>query len=157
MKKEIFYKFIILALLLLNFGILAIMWQRKDDRRPMPPAGGGGPARIIIDRLHLDEQQQKQFDVLREDHHSHMMDIQQESKKLHDELFDLLKADNVDTVKRNALIVQIQNNEAQKEQITFDHFAKVRAMLRPDQKTAFDGLIQDILRQMGGHPPQGRE
>ena len=121
----------------------------------MPPDGPGNPARLIIERLHLDEQQQKQFGAMREAHHSKMMDIQQDSRKLHDELFELLKADNADTAQSNALIQQIQRLEAEKEHVTFDHFAQLRAILRPDQKAAFDGFIKDLLRQMGG-PPHGR-
>jgi Spy/CpxP family protein refolding chaperone len=159
MKKETFYRIIILALLILNFGILAFIWQGKTGRPPMPPdgRGGGNPAQIIIDRLHLDDNQQQQYDAMREAHHAKMMDIQQESKKLHDALFDLLKVDKADSAKVNSLVQQIQANEAEKEHITFDHFAQLRAILRPDQKTAFDGLIQDILRQMGNRPPPGRE
>jgi len=158
MRKEFFYRIVILALLLLNFGILVFIWQaRYEGRLPMPPDGVGNPAQLIIERLHLDEQQQKQFDVMREAHHSKMMDIQHDSRKLHDELFDLLKADQVDTEKSNALIQQIQSLETEKEHVTFDHFAQLRAILRPDQKMAFNGLIKDLLRQMGGPPPNRRE
>lgn len=54
----------VIGLLLLNLGVLGMMFLSKPPHPPMPPEMHGGPRpdgpkQIIIDRLHLDAAQQK--------------------------------------------------------------------------------------------------
>lgn len=152
MKKDNFYKIIIVSLLLLNIGILAFLWISNKDRQEHR----GGPDRMIIERLKLDDKQQAQFEGLKYDHHSQMMTIQEEGGKLHDQLFSLLRSQPEDTVQENTLLKQIQENELQKEQVTLTHFRKLRAILRPEQQPLFDDFISELSRELMRPPRHER-
>lgn len=152
MKKDNFYKIIIVCLLLLNFGILAFMWFEHKEG----PGHRGGPDKMIIERLKLDAQQQQQFEGLKHEHHSQMVVIQEEGGKLHDQLFSQLHSTPEDTVAENNLLKQIQENEMQKERVTLAHFRKLRGILRPDQQPLFDDFISELSRQLMRPPPRER-
>jgi len=151
MKKDSFYKVIIICLLLLNVSMLAFLWYGKKEYH----AHNSGPDRMIIERLKLNEKQQQIFEGLKHEHHSQMVEIQQEGGKLHDVLFSLLQKQPEDTAAENTLLLQIQQNELRKEQVTLEHFRKLRAMLRPEQQPLFDSFISELSRQLMGPPPHG--
>jgi 2-oxoisovalerate dehydrogenase E1 component len=69
----------------------------------------------------------------------------------------LLKEKIIDTVKRDSLLQLLQKNSAQKEIVTFDHFHKLRAILRPDQTQYFDGFMEEFSRRIMSPRPSGRE
>lgn len=156
MKKDSFLKVVILLLLLLNAGILIYLWLPHDNR--LPGDRPARPERIIIDRLKLDEQQRDQFRQLRDEHHKRMLQIQYETANLHDSLFHLLQQSPVDTAMKYRLLQEIAQNQIQKEEVTFQHFEKLRDILRPEQKKLFDDFVADlskqILRSGEGPPPQ---
>lgn len=159
MKQGVFYKIVIVALLLLNTAVIGYLWLRPPAH---PPYGGPeGPHRVdamIIDRLRLDEAQQRQFEELKHEHHGHMLDIQKQAGELHNHLFTLLQAEPVDTAARNSILTQLQANYLQKELVTFDHFKKLRGILRPEQKPDFDNFVEELGRRLmqQGPPPEGR-
>src|ERR1043165_6819219 len=159
MRNDKFYKIIIIALLLLNMGVLGYLWF-GNNRHPEP----GGPHRVdelIINKLHLDDKQQHQFQGLKEQHHSQMIKIQQEEGRLHKQLFALLKNDSIDDIERDRLMVHLQENDKRKEEVTFEQFRKLRGILQKEQQPDFDMLVEEIASQiMGRHrdgpPPPGR-
>lgn len=150
MRKDGFYKLVIVLLLLLNLGTLGYLLMEKNGKGhklPPPP-----PDRIIIERLHLSEPQIKQFELLKHEHHSQMLDIQEQSGRLHRQLFELLRNDTAITVEKDSLLRLIQATNLQKEQVTFEHFRKLRKMLAAEQQDEFDRLVEDISsRIMGPH------
>jgi periplasmic protein CpxP/Spy len=152
MKKDMFYRVVIIILLLLNTGTLGFVWvnngKPKMERGHRPPRPDG----IIIDRLQLDEQQKEQFFASRNEHHEHMVVIQRESSTLHKDLFALLQQPVVDTVLKDSILTRIQALNLRKEEVTFHHFQQLRSMLRPEQVGRFDELVEDISQQiMGPH------
>jgi len=147
MKKESFYKVLILLLLLIDLGIIAFLWLHH-------PHYPGPPDKMIIERLKLDADQQSKFDVLKHEHHEQIVGIDEQSADLHRQLFDLLKSEPVDTASKNLLLMKIKENDSKKEVVTFEHFQKLLGILRPDQKPLFDDLIQELSRQLM-HQPDG--
>jgi Spy/CpxP family protein refolding chaperone len=156
MNKDNFYRFVIIALLLLNSATLAFMWFAKDGE----PKGDGHrpprPDQLIKERLALDDAQSMQFDGFKHEHHSAMVDLQIESSDLHQTLFALLKAPVIDTASRDSIITQIQELSRQKELITFEHFRQVRSILNDDQQTKFDAFVEEISRRILGPHREGR-
>lgn len=151
MNRERFYKIVILCLLLLNFGILGYLLVSRNDGHGHPPPGGP-PDRLIIERLKLDEKQQDTFDGLKQEHHGQMMELQEQSSILHRQLYALLKNKPVDSATKDSLMQLLQQNALQKEQVTFEHFRKLRGILRPEQEPAFDDLVEEISQRiMGPH------
>jgi len=157
MKQSIFYKIVIVALLSLNTAIICYLWLRPPGRLHDGPPHDGRPDRMIIERLRLDEAQQRQFDVLKHEHHGYVLDIQKEAGELHNRLFSLLQAEPADTVARDSIITQLEAGYRRKELVTFDHFKKLRAILRPDQKADFDEFVEELGRRlMEQHRPEDR-
>lgn len=157
MKQSVFYKIVIVALLLLNTAVIGYLWLRPPAQPQFGPPPDGRPDRMIIERLRLDEGQQRQFDELRHEHHSHILDIQKEAGALHNQLFSLLQAGQLDTAARDSIITLLEAGYRRKELVTFDHFKKLRGILRPDQKADFDDFVEELGRRlMEPHRPEGR-
>jgi len=148
MSRDRFYQVVILLLLLLNFGILGYLWMGKQDARHMGPPPP--PDRMIIERLHLDDKQQEQFEGFRDEHHSQMVTLQEQSAELHKELFALLKAPGVNEQAKDSMMGLLQQNSHKKEEITFEHFQKLRAILTPQQQTEFDSFVEEISERILG-------
>lgn len=154
MKKEMFYRVVIIILLLLNLGTLGFLWvsnnrEHTQERGHRPPPRPDG---IIINRLQLDEQQQEQFFAFRDEHHEQMVAIQRESSRLHKDLFALLQQPDADTTIKDSLLAHIQVLNLRKEEVTFHHFQQLRSILKPGQLGKFDELVEDISQRiMGPH------
>ncbi|MBL7720303.1 MAG: periplasmic heavy metal sensor [Flavipsychrobacter sp.] len=157
MKNERFYQVIIVMLLLLNGGTLAFLLLNRESRPQAQgahmhePRGGNPVDRMMRERLGLTEEQEEQFRMLKEEHHEQMKAIQNDEKDLHTRLFLLLKATAIDTVAREALLQQLEANDRRKEEVTFEHFRKLRALLTPGQHPKFDSLVEEIASQILSH------
>jgi Spy/CpxP family protein refolding chaperone len=157
MKQSVFYKVVIVALLLLNTAVIGYLWLRPPGRMQDGPPHDGPPDRMIVERLRLDDAQQKQFEELKHEHHSYVLDIQKDAGELHHQLFSLLQADPLDTAARDSVITRLEAVYRRKELVTFDHFKKLRAILRPEQKAEFDDFVAELGRRLMEPPrPGGR-
>ncbi|HYD22232.1 MAG TPA: periplasmic heavy metal sensor [Flavipsychrobacter sp.] len=160
MKNEHFYKIVIIMLLLLNAGVLGYLWLHNDDRKGPPHGPHMRPDQMIIERIGLDDKQQEAFRVLKDEHHNQMIDIQGADSKLHTDLFALLKQDPVDSVLKDDLLAKLKTNDSLKEEMTFDHFRKLRAVLRPEQQPKLDELVAELAGRIMGNdhrrPPPPR-
>jgi len=159
MKKDIFYRVVIILLLLLNLCTLCYLCMNDRRQAHLVYAGMEKPYRpddIIINRLELDEQQQQQFFSFRHEHHIEMVEIQKTSSRLHKDLFALLQHSPVDTVAKNNLLKKIQELNMQKEQVTFHHFEQLRSILKAEQTPAFDELVEDLGQRIMGPHREGR-
>lgn len=173
MKKETLLTIAVLVLIVLNITLLVVFYFNQGRPPFMPPGQMGnmptgtgmGPGRVIIDRLKLDESQQKEFAKLRQQHQDKVQAIQQESRKLQDELFDLLKEPQQDPAKVSAIINSMGDNRKQLEQAIFDHFSSIKALCKADeQKKMFNEFIDELGETIGppmqmhrGGPPWQRD
>ena len=146
----------VIGLLLLNFGILGVMFFGKPSHPPMHPNGGPkgeGPKQIIIERLHFDATQQKEYEVLVVEHRTKTDELHEASKKLHDELFSLLKGDTINQGQSDSLILEIANNQKAIENLNFDHFNAIKKLCKGEQVGYFNELAGELARLFA---PKGR-
>ena len=155
MSKINFLTIAVVLLLLLNAGTLAVVFHWHEGRRSGPQEGGEGPAAYIIQVLKLDEQQQQQFAELRQAHRQAIRSVHEEDKRLHDAYFSLLKTDRPDRAAVDSVANLLAVEEKLLSTTTFEHFEKLRALCRPDQKVLFDATIDEIAHRMAPPPPQG--
>ena len=148
-KKLLTYS--VIVLFLLNLGTLAFLFMGKPHHPGPPPEGG--PAQFLIHELSLTADQQKQFEKLKDEHHSRMMQLQDSLHNLHEAYFKELSA--VNTMAADSIQKIMTEKQSSIERITFDHFRKVRAICTPEQQRKFDSVIQEALRMMGPHQQQG--
>lgn len=153
MRTDNFYKVVIIVLLVINIGTLGYLWMGGHTPGGQMPPPHGGPSNLIIERLKLDEQQQRQFEELKREHQSAIRKIRQESGMLHDSLFSLLKAEVVNDSDKYALEQRIKEVEIQKDRINFEHFKELKSILHPDQVPLYNNLVEEIGRRLTEHPP----
>jgi protein CpxP len=161
MKKETLLTIIVLVLIALNVTLL-VMFYIHQQRPPFSPPfmrgpgpDGRGPGKVIVDRLKFDESQRKELENLRQQHRDKVTAIQEEFRRLQDELFDQLKGQQRDTAKVSDIINSIGNNRKQFEQAIFDHFAAIKALCKTDeQKKLFDDFIGELGKMIGPPMPQ---
>jgi len=156
MSKTKFLTVALILLLVLNAVTLFIVFHMHLGQKQHERHNEESPANFIIESLKLDADQQKQFADLRQQHQAFAKNIHEEGKKLHDEYFDLLKTDNPDKTKVDSIATLMAYHQKELELFTFDHFQKLRAICRDDQKKLFDQTIDEIAKQVGGPPhPDG--
>ena len=166
MKKETLLTIAVLILIVLNVALL-VVFNVNQGRPPfappmrnLPPDSGPGPGKVIVERLKLDESQRREFLNLKHQHQEKVQAIQEESRRLHDELFDLLKEPQMDRAREKAIIDSLGDNRKELEQSIIDHFAAIKALCKTDeQKELFNEFIGELGKMIGpppgmNHPPQ---
>ena len=159
MKKQTILTASVIGLLVLNFVILALLYLHWL-KQPVEPISRieniPSPEKIISERLKLDEAQFQEFDKLKRDHQQKIKNVNEEERKLHDELFGLLKEDKPDKEKADSLIVFIAEYKKKAEQITYGHFADIKKLCsRDEQKELFNEFIDELGKMIG--PPGGQQ
>jgi Spy/CpxP family protein refolding chaperone len=159
MEKTKLLTIAVIGLLLLNLGTLAVIMLKSDKphHRGMPPPRGEGPRNIIIEKLKLDHEQQKQYELLIEDHRKKTREFNDISNELHEDLYALLSKDSAGTEKEE-IIQKILQNQKDIEHLNFEHFRAIRAICNESQIPLFNELSHD-LTDLFGHkgPPPGRK
>jgi protein CpxP len=157
MRKQTLLFTAVIGLLIINLGILSLFYFhfRKESSpfiapvEKIPP-----PEKIIGERLKLDETQQKEFEKLKRDHQQKMKSVNEDERKLHDELFSLLKEVLPNQTKADSLISLIAENKKKAEQINYNHFADIKKLCTSgEQKELFDEFIDELGKMIG--PPGG--
>jgi len=144
---------LVVILLIANAATITMFWLGKP-KQPVQPKGQ--PKDFLIKELKLDTNQQAQFEVLVKEHRAAVEQLRKKIKGAKDNLFDLLKEQNVsDSTKRNAAAaVSIITEEI--DLLTLNHFQKVRAFCNPEQQKKFDTIIHQVTGMMGQQrPPMG--
>ena len=141
-------------LVILNIALVAMVWLKKGEVRE--PAPRGDAKDYLVNELSMDKQQVEQFDEMRRGHFDRIRNYRDETRMLKDKLFDgLMTGRNAAT---DSIAKRIGELQSEIDIETFDHFSKLRAILREDQQKKFDDIIQEVLRTMGPRrgPPPGR-
>ena len=123
----------------------------KPGREKMQPPGK--PDRLI-EKLKFSEAQAKQMEDLKREHKNKIDQIQDSSRKLHDEYFGFLKTDSYDKNKAAELLEKISANQKELDAATFEHFEKIKALCTNEQKTEFVKMLDEIAHSLKQPPPK---
>ena len=135
MNKFKFLKLIIIGLLLSN-GILLFMLFKEHIRRD-------GPKTIIIEKLHFDKEQIKNYETYIQKHRKAINNNEAILNKLRGSLFEQLKYQQ-DTTKIDSLISKIAMQQNLAEKINYYHFLEIKHLCKPSQQKYFDELTTEI-------------
>lgn len=151
MKKETLLTIAVIALLLLNFGILGfLLFQRP----PHPPGAGSMPLdRRIEEQLHLNAEQQQQFERLKSAHHEQMQASDRAYRDAMSHYFALLKSDTIVAGRRDSLLAELTYIQQERVTATFQHFSDLKALCTPEQRENFDALVPAFLQVILPPPP----
>jgi periplasmic protein CpxP/Spy len=136
----------VVVLLLLNMATLGMLFFRK------PPHDGharhAGPKAIIIERLKFDAGQVASYEELIRDHRGKIGELDRRMMELRARLYDVSDPRSADPI-----IHLIEETQGGIERVHTDHFARIRALCRPDQLPLFDGMTKDLAGYFRSGPP----
>jgi hypothetical protein len=151
-KREKILMFIILFLVLVNSATLILMWMNRPPFPPHHGRSGGPPDKIIIERLNFDEEQIKQFELIKKEHQLQMRNLHEESNQIHKKYFKLLESENVNDSIADFYEKQLANLTEKREEFTFIHFQKLKAICKPDQIKLFNEFVGELGKILAGPP-----
>lgn len=135
MSKSKFSILIIIVLLLFN-SILFFMLFKDHQRK-------GGPKNIIIEKLHFDKDQIKNYEVYIQKHRKAINDNEAMMNKLRNNLYNELNyVDN--SSKIDSIITKIGKQQIIAEKINYNHFLEIKKICKPNQKKDFEELSKEI-------------
>lgn len=137
MNKTKFLTAALVVLVLLNLGTLTFI---VFVRPPHPPKSD--PRSVVIERLHLDQKQIEQYQLLIEQHQRQTNRIAKQIADDKNELFRLLETD--DTLMRHSLLDHLGHLHRQMDVANVDHFLEIKKMCTPDQLLLFNDLTKEL-------------
>lgn len=144
MEKNIFYRAIIIVLIIFNLGSLGYIYLEKRNHLPRHERREG-PKKLIIERLGFDLKQQKKYEAYIEIHQNMILSIQKKRVSLKNELYSLLKKSSIEENKKDSLIQLITESHQKVEQIHFHHFEEIKSICKgEEQLKKFNNLSKDF-------------
>ncbi len=167
-NKSKFFTILVVGLLLLNTSVVVFLLVKRDKHHPPPhPQQQGGAFNFLVKELSFDSAQIKQYQGLRNNHKQTMDSIRNEMRVVKDSLFNLLKTNNSSDVIVQQKLNCIAQSERCIDEITFNHFKRVRAICNVAQQTKFDEVIATAMKMNApqhqsppprdGKPPRDEE
>ncbi len=148
MNKTKVLGFAVIALLVLNFGILAFLFFSKNEDGPR---GRKMPREIIIEKLHFDENQIVEYDKTIKIHQENIRNLDDSIRITKNELYQLLNSDTIDSVKKDSLFLKLADLQKQIETTHFNHFIEIKKLCKKEQLPDYKNLTEE-LSKLFSHP-----
>ena len=162
MEKTKLLTLAVITLLVLNLGTLGFLLL-SGPKGHKPPSGQGPegrpkPREIIIEKLHFDANQQKEFDKLIQWHQGEIRSIEDNIREAKNELYQILSASEVNLKTKDSLINALALDQKQIESTHFKHFEDIKKMCHKEQLEDFNNLTEELGRifSKGQRPPRPR-
>ena len=141
MKSNRFYKYLVLALILLNVGTVTFMWV---NRPPHPPKPG---EHLLSEQLNIEQKNRSVIDALEKRHHEDKKKLMDRDRELHKKLYDDLGSnDNAEQI-----VEEINQNKAEIEVMTYEFFNEVATYCNENQMEHLKEIVHNAINQI--HPP----
>jgi periplasmic protein CpxP/Spy len=145
MEKTKLLTIAVIGLLVINFGTLAFLLLNGKGHRP-PHGGRPEPKYEIIERLHFDAAQQKQYDKLIDWHQANIGETDDKIREAKNKLYSQLSKPTVDLKAKDSLIAVINLSQKKIEEIHFRHFEDIKKLCHKDQLDDFNALSEGLAR-----------
>jgi periplasmic protein CpxP/Spy len=143
MNKTKVLVFAVIALVALNFGILAFLFLSKNNEGPR---GRKMPREIVIEKLHFDENQIVEYDKTIKLHQETIRSIDDSIRNTRNELYKLLNSETIDSSKRDSLYLKFAGFQKQIETTHFNHFLEIKKLCKKEQLTDFNNLTEELSK-----------
>jgi len=146
----------VIGLLLLNFATLGFLFMSGPKGHKPPhdsPEGRPEPRAIIIERLHFDVNQQKEYDKIIQWHKGEIKRLDGNLRAAKNELYAQLKQPQVDIKIKDSLIAVINSNQKQIEATHFKHFEDIKKLCRKEQIEDYNDLTEELSRIFAPNKP----
>lgn len=157
MEKSKLSSVAIIGLLLINMATLGFLFLSGPKERNHPPMDRMRPKEMIVEKLHFDENQQKEFQKLIDWHKNEIRKNDEEIKASKIALYALLSKNELDTNAKDSLIHVINTHQKEIENVHFKHFEDIKKLCKPEQIDDFNNLSKELARMFAPNkPPRGR-
>lgn len=152
MEKTKLLTIAVIGLLLINIGTLGFLLLNGKEHRPPHEDGRPEPKEIIIEKLHFDAAQQKEYDNLIRWHRGEITRLDGNIRQAKNELYAQLSQADVQAKVKDSLIAVINSNQKQIEATHFKHFEDIKKLCHKDQMDDFDALTEELSRIFAPKP-----
>ncbi len=156
MEKTKLLTITVIGLLVLNLATLGFLFISGPKGHKPPhdlPEGRQIPREIIINRLHFDVNQQKDYDKIIQWHRGEIKKLDSEIREAKIELYSQLKESQLDLKVKDSLIAVINTNQKQIETTHFKHFEEVKKLCNKDQLEDFNELTEELSKLFSPNKP----
>lgn len=156
MEKTKLLTITVIGLLVLNLATLGFLFISGPKGHKQPhdrPEGRQIPREIIINRLHFDVNQQKDYDKIIQWHRGEIKKLDSEIREAKIELYSQLKESQLDLKVKDSLIAVINTNQKQIEITHFKHFEEVKKLCNKDQLEDFNELTEELSKLFSPNKP----
>lgn len=140
MDKTKLLSIAVIALLLLNFGILSFLFLSKGNH----PGNRKMPREIVIEKLHFDKNQILAYEKIIEIHQNTIRDLDKSIRETKNELYQLLNSDKIDSVQKDSLFLRLASYQKQIEATHFNHFLDIKKICKKEQLADYDDLTKEL-------------
>lgn len=151
MDKIKLLTFSVIALLLINLATLGFLFlngQKGNDRERNKPR----PREIIIEKLHFDEKQQKEYDKLISWHKREIRQLEDNIRHTKNALYSELLKPEADIKIKDSLISILAMNQKQIEMTHFKHFQDIKKLCRNEQMADYYALTEELSKIFSQRP-----
>jgi protein CpxP len=148
MNKTKVLGFAVIALLVLNFGILAFLFLSKNEDGPR---GRKMPREIIIEKLHFDKNQIDAYDKTIKIHQETIRELDDSIRTTKNDLYQLLNSENINSVQKESIFLKLANYQKQIETTHFNHFLEIKKLCKKEQLSDYENLTEE-LSKLFSHP-----
>jgi protein CpxP len=141
MNKNAFKTALIICLVLSNIMLVIFIVGKPADGRP----DHDRPKRMVIEKLHFDEQQVADYQVLINEHRRQIRELDQQIIAFKKELYSHLSEENNKTIS-DSLTTEIAKVQQRIEQVHFAHFTDIKKLCRGNQQADFEALSQELTK-----------
>jgi protein CpxP len=138
----------IIILFLLNAGTLFFLLSSRHHGPPERRGGNKNFDELVMHTLELTPGQVDKFDQMKRQHHEQMLQLDEATKQPFDAYFSLLTQPITDSATRDSLEKKITDLYRQRMQVTYRHFAELKAICTPQQQQKFDALVPSLMQVM---------
>jgi protein CpxP len=156
MEKTKLLTIAVIGLLLLNLATLGFLFLNGPKGNRPPHGGKPEPKEIIIEKLHFDANQQKDYENLIQWHRSEITKLDDNIRQAKNELYSQLNQSEVNAKAKDSLITVINSNQKQIEETHFKHFEDIKKLCHKDQMEDFNELTEELSRIFAPKPRRPR-
>ena len=146
MEKTKLLTIAIIGLLLINLATLGFLFLNGKGHR-LPHEGGKlEPKEVIINKLHFDASQQKDYAKLIKWHRREIKRLDITIRQTKNELYMQLNQTKVNAKTKDSLIALLNSYQKQVEETHFKHFEDIKKLCHQDQMENFKELTEELSR-----------
>lgn len=146
MEKTKLLTITVIGLLLLNFATLGFLFLKEPKGQRQPHEGRRQPKEIIVEKLHFDASQQKDYAKLIQWHQEEITRLDKNIRLAKNKLYTLLSQIEANPNTKDSLIAVINSNQKQVEVTHFKHFEDIKKLCHEDQREDFNSLTQELSK-----------